>query len=237
MIVKKNHAVILIGGNGSRFSKEKSKQFATLHHKEIIYYSIYNFLQNKNIDKIIIVINKNDEEFFINKIIREYFYQEYLNGKIIFCFGGGKRINSTENALFFIANALNDCNNILIHDGCRPSFSQNLINNLVNKINLCEYDCIVPVLKVTESIKYIENEKIESRDRNFFYTAQTPQICKFDSLIECFRKNNIDEDHFANDESGFLERHGYKISFIEGEKQNIKITFEEDLKLAKAFLL
>jgi 2-C-methyl-D-erythritol 4-phosphate cytidylyltransferase len=231
--MRKNHAIILIGGSGSRFSKEKPKQFFKLKGKEIVYYSIYNFLQNKNIDKIIITVDIKNKEFLFKNILEKYFQKELLEQKIITCIGGEKRIYSTKNAIFFIKNTLNDCKNVLIHDGCRPLFSQNLINNLIDEINNKNFDCIIPVLKIAESVKYIDNKKIESQNRDFLYTAQTPQICKFEALLECLEKSDIDEDHFANDESGFLERRGYKISFIEGEKQNIKITFQEDLKFAE----
>jgi 2-C-methyl-D-erythritol 4-phosphate cytidylyltransferase len=240
--MKKNYAVILAGGYGSRFSFKKPKQFFKLNQKELIYYSIYNLLQNKNIDTICVVINKNYEEYFFDNIIKKYFKQEYWDSKIILCFGGDKRIESTKNAIFHIENTFNDCKNVLIHDGCRPLFSLDIIGNLINKINSTnEYDCIIPVLKISESVKYIKDQKIESRNRDFFYIAQTPQICKFDSLLECFNQNNIhvsasDEEYFFNDESGFLEKNEYKISYIEGEKRNIKITFEEDLKLAEFFL-
>ena len=92
--MNKNYAIILIGGSGSRFSVELPKQFFKLNGKEIVYYSTQNFLQNKNIDKIIIVVNSNDEKFLIENVVKKYFYQEYQNHKILPCLGGSRRIDS-----------------------------------------------------------------------------------------------------------------------------------------------
>ena len=234
--MNKSYAIILIGGSGSRFSVQSSKQFFKLNEKEIVYYSIFQFLQNKNIEKIIIVVNLNDEKFLIENIIKQYFYREYQNHKILCCIGGERRIDSVFLGISFIKKNFQDCENVLIHDGCRPLFSQDLINNLIKKIKEREYECIFPALRIIESIKYIEKNEVQSQNRDFFYTSQTPQIFRFEKIIECFEKNDIENDHFINDESGLLEKHGYKISFINGEKKNIKITFPEDLKLAEFFL-
>ncbi len=234
--MNKNYAIILIGGSGSRFSIESPKQFFKLNAREIVYYSIQNFLQNKNIDTIIIVVNSNDEKFLIENVVKKYFYQEYQNHKIFSCIGGERRIDSAFCGLSFIKKNFENCENVFIHDGCRPLFSQNLINNLIEKIEEKKYDCMFPALKITEAIKHIDKNIVRSQNRDFFYTAQTPQIFQFKKIIECFEKNNIDNDYFVNDESGFLEKNGYKISFINGEKENIKITFPEDLKLAEFFL-
>lgn len=233
-----NFAAILIGGRGSRFCDTNLKQFHSLYDKEIVFYSIENFLKNKNVDRVIVVINRLDECFFIKNIINKYFLQEFLDKKIFYCYGGERRIDSTNNVIQFIKNNFvhGECKNILIHDGCRPLFSQDLINNLIKKIE--SYDCVLPLLRIQESIKYVESEEVKSRNRDFFYLAQTPQICRFDAIAECLSKLSYisNDDFLLNDESGFMERNGYKVSFIAGERQNIKITTQEDLRLAEFFL-
>ncbi len=236
-----NHAIILIGGVGSRFCKKKSKQFYKLSGKELIFYAISHFAQSKKISKILLVINKNHEKFIVD-FLKKNFGSEFLNGKISCCFGGERRIDSAFYGINFIKNNFYNHGgdsdlNVLIHDGCRPFITQKLINNLINAV--AKHDCVLPVLKINEAIKCIDGKKIESKDRDFFYKAQTPQIFKFNSILRCFEENDFSSTNgcfFLNDEAGFLEKYGYSVGFVDGEENNIKVTTKRDLLLAEFFL-
>ena len=46
----------------------------------------------------------------------------------------------------------------------------------------------------------------------------------------------MEEDPSLTDDAGVLEKWGHKISLFEGSYSNIKITTEEDLRIAESFL-
>lgn len=222
MICKIN-VILVAAGSGSRFKSELPKQYQLLAGKEIIFYSIDLFLKIKTIDKLIIVIRKIDEDFFIQQILSKYSFQE--RDRINYCFGGDERSQSVLNGL----NSLEDssCDYVLIHDAARPMIDEGLIDNLINKIVNKQIDAVFPALKITEAIKSIENNIIKSIDRTYLYLAQTPQIFNYQKLKNCFN-NEVVHLNF-HDEIELLERHHAKIAIIEGDRKNIKITTSEDL--------
>ena len=75
-----------------------------------------------------------------------------------------------------------------------------------------------------------DNEVI---DRNKIVLVQTPQTFHSKILIPAFQ---IDYKEKFTDEATVVEAFGLKISLIEGEENNIKITRPVDLLIAEALL-
>ena len=57
-------AIILAGGKGKRMNSKVSKQFIEIKGKPIIYYTIKKFNENKNIDNIVVVLPKDEVDYF-----------------------------------------------------------------------------------------------------------------------------------------------------------------------------
>ena len=90
----KNIGIILAGGVGKRFGKDKPKQYVEINGKELIAYSIDAFKKSRMIDEIIVVLN--EEEFLTKRIEKNY---------NVVCIKGGKTRNeSFKNALDYIKN-------------------------------------------------------------------------------------------------------------------------------------
>ena len=68
----------------------------------------------------------------------------------------------------------------------------------------------------------------KSVDRNNFYLAQTPQICNSE-VLRLALESCIRDEYFPSDESEAIERSGGEVSFIPGNRKNIKITVKDDL--------
>ena len=62
---------------------------------------------------------------------------------------------------------------------------------------------------------------------------QTPQCFKSEVILEAY--NKIKLDGFTDDAS-VVQQTGVSIFLTEGEKENIKITFPEDLKIANCLI-
>ena len=129
------YALILAAGNGSRMKINKKKQFIKIYNKPLFIYSVDKFLKIKNVDKIYINFNKDDEN--IKEILKfKIDYKKYIDkNKIVLIFNGGKeRYNSVYNALNYIYddNKINVNDKILIHDSARPNFSIEDTKKLLN---------------------------------------------------------------------------------------------------------
>ena len=65
-------AIILAGGKGKRMNASVSKQFIEIKGKPIIYYTIKKFNENKKIDNIVVVLSKEEVEYFKENILKKY---------------------------------------------------------------------------------------------------------------------------------------------------------------------
>ena len=211
-----NYFVILAAGKGARFDKKNQKQFFEFKNKQIIDHSIEKSLKSKLFKKVIVVTNnkkqlKNKKYFNLISIIK----------------GGKERSDSSLIAIKYLKKF--KPKNILIHDAARPNFSIKLLKNLVN--NLKKNKAVVPFVKSNDSLKYKLKGKFYNIDRENTFLTQTPQAFRYKDLLILAQK----EKNKVSDESTLFINHNYKIKFINGEDNNKKITFKNDLTINKIF--
>ena len=211
-----NYFVILAAGKGKRFNKNTAKQFYNYKNKELIEHSIEKSLNSKLFKKVIVVVN--DIEKIKNK--------KYVKS-INFIKGGKERSNSSLLALKYTKNYLPK--NVLIHDAARPNFSLKLLKKLI--VNLKKNNAVVPIIKPNDSIKYNVKGNIFNLEREKIYLTQTPQAFRFNSLykVAITNKDNV------SDEATLFIKNNHKIKFINGENQNNKITFLNDIKTPRTY--
>ena len=240
------YALILAAGNGSRMKMNIKKQFIKIYNKPLFIYSVDKFLKIKNIDKIYICFNKDDEN--IKEIIKfKINYKKYIdNNKIVLIFNGGKeRYNSVYNSLNYIYdnNKINQNDKILIHDSARPNFSNEDTNKVISLLK--KYNAITLASKSIDTLKTI-NEKFNNKmikeikntlNREYIYNIKTPQGFNLNILYDSYNKfiknkiKNITDDimiieYFSNEKSYILETNKY----------NLKITTKDDIDIIKNFL-
>jgi len=211
-----NYFVILAAGKGRRFDKNKAKQFYNYKNKEIIDHSIEKALDSKLFKKIIIVTNNLN-----------HFKKKKLPKQISVIKGGKERSDSSLIALKHIKKY--KPLNVYIHDSARPNFSIKLLKNISK--NLKKNKVVVPFIYPKDSVKYKIKNQIFNLNRNNSLLTQTPQAFKFKELynLACKEKNKI------SDEATLFLNQNYKVKFIPGENQNIKITYLDDIKISKTY--
>ena len=212
-----NYFIILAGGKGQRFSQNKPKQYLNYNGKKIIHHSIEKAIDSKLFKKILVVTSKKYRNEF----------KKYKNNRLIFAKGGRERKDSSLNGLKKIKKY--KPTNVLVHDAARPNFSIKLLKKIIKYLK--KNEAVVPYIKSKDSIKYKINNKSINLNRNNVILTQTPQGFKFKKLynLAINQKKNI-----SDDVSLFLSKN-LKVKFINGENQNQKITYENDLKVIKTF--
>jgi len=70
-----NYAIILAAGKGERMNAKKDKMLLKACNRPIIYYPVMIFNEHPEIDKIIIVANKNNIKE-IKKITKHYYFKK-----------------------------------------------------------------------------------------------------------------------------------------------------------------
>ena len=211
-------AVIVAGGKGLRMNSEMPKQFLRLQNKPILIHTIEKFI---HFDNVIIVLPKEETTVW-KEICKKYKFT--IPHKVTE--GGTTRFQSVKNGLEEVDN-----NSVVaIHDGVRPLVSENLINSLVKEVR--QGIGVIPVIPVTDSIRKVEEDLSIYIDRSNLFKVQTPQCFLSTEIKEAYSQNY--SELFTDDASVF-ETKGGQINTILGEEKNIKITTEEDLKIADIF--
>jgi len=221
--------IICAAGTGERFSNNIiPKQFLHLNNKSILEHSIDKFLSSDIIDHIIIASNP-DHNTYLNPIRKRYID----NNKIEIISGGKTRIESVFNSLRHIEKSKPDL--VFVHDAARPNFNIKLIKELVKAIN--GFDCAVPVSRINDTIKKINHSTINTIDRSDLFTTQTPQIFKFQMLIEAHKKLQLTEIiENVTDDAQIMELFKKKINTYINTSDNFKITTEDDYNLLSKIL-
>ena len=207
-----NYFVILAAGKGRRFNKNIAKQFYNYKNKDLMEHSIEKSLNSKLFKKVIVVVNN------IKKIKNKKYVKD-----VDFIKGGKERSNSSLLALKYIKRY--KPKNVLIHDAARPNFSLKLLKKLV--INLKKNKAVVPIIKPNDSLKYKIKGNIFNLIKKNAYLTQTPQAFRFKNLYELAITNKSN----VSDEATLFIENNHKIKFINGENQNNKITFLNDVKV------
>ena len=209
--------IILAGGNSHRFNSNVGKPYQKIGGKSLIEINVIKARQFKEIKKIILVYNKKD-----TKRVKSL---KLKNIKLIT--GGKSRKQSTFNALKYLASQKVTAK-VLIHDVARPNFSSKLLGSIIK--NMKNARAVVPKIKVQDAIKQIidssKEEYIVAKKRDNLFLTQTPQAFHMKEIFN-FHKTNS-EKYKDDDISLYTDLN--KVKFIEGEKNNFKITDKSDFE-------
>lgn len=217
----KNYAIILASGTGTRCQNNLPKQFLKIGDKTILEHTLDIFETNNNIDGIILVITAQYKQKAAN-LTKSY-------KKIIKITEGGetRKVSS-----YIGVNSIEEDNaNVLIHDCARPLLSQKVLNECIEALK--RHDAIVTAIPSSDTIIEIENrEVINIPDRAKLMRVQTPQCFRL-SLIKKAHELSLNDNDFTDDCGLVLKYNLAKVHIVEGDINNIKITYPQDIKFAQ----
>lgn len=219
----KKFVLIVAGGQGSRMKNSIPKQFIEVGGKPILMHTFDVFQKYHPKIEFILVLPKNLVGQWKMLCSKFQFELEYK-----LAFGGETRFHSVKNGLDIISEE----GIVFIHDGARPLVSDKTIQNCY-KTALKKGNAL-PVIPVPESIRKITNGENLAVDRSKYYLVQTPQTFKVSLIQQAFKQDYLES---FTDDASVLEKMGDKINLVEGNRENIKITYPEDLMMAKTFLV
>lgn len=224
----KTTVVITAGGKGERFGGEIPKQFVELQNIPLIVRSIQNFDNVDEVQSIIIVVHS--EWFTYTKDLIKKFNLTKVKDVVV---GGLERQDSIYNALH--SKEIEDSDLVLIHDSVRPFLSEKLVHKLIDSAE--ENGAVVLGSAPKDAVKEINSkgEVIKSLPRNKLTVTQTPQAFWRDIVYSAYEKAR-EVNYTGTDSAQVVEFMGYKVTVIEGEDINLKITTPFDFKIAELIL-
>src|SRR6202042_1126022 len=124
------------------------------------------------------------------------------------------------------------CEIVAVHDAARPLVSPELIGRSVTLAREC--GAVSLAAPIIETIKRadLEHNVTGSLDRSGLWAMQTPQVFRFDWLLDAY-KRIVDSGRSVTDEVSALQESGYPVRLLQNTDWNVKITFPRDLKLAE----
>lgn len=223
----------MAAGSGTRMGAEVPKQFIELDGKAILQRTIEIFLNACPGISIITVLPESHMDYW-----RQYCLDRNFICPQVLVKGGITRFHSVRNALEKVPEGAV----VAVHDAVRPLVSEAFVSDMFERAE--NTSSLIPVLPCVDTMKVLEKKKIrdeevlvtmsgQSVDRSLLYAAQTPQIFHSEVLKEAYCQAF---DTAFTDDASVVLKNGKNLSYLIGERFNIKITTQDDLVLAKAIL-
>lgn len=220
---KRIGAILLMAGGGTRFDRQKPKQFHLLHKQPIYLHTLNKFLDCTYFDEIILVCHPD----WIKDV------KNSVPSNVTIIAGGATRQESSWLGLqhFCLPPDI-----VLIHDAVRPFVSQEIFKaNLDTAIEKGAADtCIAS----TDTLIYAPGNRTISSipNRSDYLRGQTPQTFRYDWIVEAHLRALEKGTENASDDCRLVLEAGYPVHIVAGSEYNLKITTLFDLYLADAIL-
>ena len=226
---RKLYLVITAAGSGTRMGSATPKQFLCLGGKAILQRTIEVFVRAVPDVKVVTVLPKDHVQYWKQLCAKNGFN---VPQRIVE--GGFTRFHSVRAALAVVPGGAI----VAVHDAVRPLISVEGIRSMFAMMGTCR--ALIPVLPVTDTLKVLDKgeggeltETGEKADRSRLYCAQTPQIFRSEDLKAAYSQGY---DTLFTDDASVASAYGIPLSFVSGERFNIKLTTKEDMVLAEAIL-
>ena len=220
--MRKLYAIIVAGGKGMRMGKDLPKQFLPIDGTPILMHTLQAFY-DYDPSMTLIVVLPSDQQAYWSKLCGDY----HFTIPHVVVKGGETRFHSVKNGLACI----NEEGLVAVHDGVRPFVHCDTIDRCFAAAQ--ESGAAVPVVEVVDSLRKVEDEESKAVSRRDYRIVQTPQVFDISLLKEAYKQPYTVD---FTDDASVVEAYGRKISLVEGNRENIKITSPFDLVIAEAFL-
>jgi len=223
-------ALIPAAGSGSRFAGGQPKQYAPIAGKAMLWHAV-KAVCVPPVETVFVVLAPGDQA---------YAAQDWsaFAGKVepLYC-GGASRRDSVYNGLKSVMNAIEPDDWILVHDAARPCLPRRDLDSLVRE---CRADAVggLLALPAADTVKKATKDEagvhriLGTEDRAQLWLAQTPQMFRAGLLARALHS----AAGLVTDEASAIEQLGLQPRLVTGSRENLKVTFPEDLAIAEAFL-
>jgi 2-C-methyl-D-erythritol 4-phosphate cytidylyltransferase len=220
--MEQKYVLITAAGAGVRMNSPLPKQFMELQGKPVLFHTISRFIQFSLGIKIILVLPQQQIAYW-NELCDTYRFRVPLSVVA----GGPTRFHSVKNGLTKVPNDAI----VAIHDGVRPLVSMETIKQAFHYASL--FGNAIPAIGVSESVRVMERSVSKIIDRNSLRIIQTPQCFKASLIKKAYGVNFMES---FTDDASVLEYSGERIFIVDGNRENIKITSQEDFVIASALM-
>jgi 2-C-methyl-D-erythritol 4-phosphate cytidylyltransferase len=219
--------IICAAGASKRFGGGKKKPFVDVGGRAVFLRSVELFTARDDVKQTLVAIPAEDEELFTVKWgpnLKFFNTQIYLGSK--------ERFDTVAKGLELVKDSIEL---VAVHDAVRCCIKEDWIDACFAEA--AKTGAAILACPVTATLKQVQDGAIiKTVDRSGLYEAQTPQVFKADLLRKAYGNlKNLDKTKISDD-AQLVEALGEKVSIVETDASNIKITHKSDIAIAEAIL-
>lgn len=217
-------AVIPAAGAGIRMGLERPKQFTPVAGIPVLGLTLRAFQQSPFISAIFVAVPASDIEYTEREIV------ERLGlGKVRKVLAGGAR--RQDSVRLALRATMGMYPTVVIHDGVRPLVDQGTIAAVVEAGR--RWRAVTVGYPATDTVKEVDSSQgiIRTLDRDTLWFVQTPQLFRYQDIMDAHERALRKGWPDVTDDSSMVERIGIRVQAVKGPRENIKVTFPEDLDL------
>lgn len=219
--------ILPAAGTGSRMDQETPKPYLELEGRTVLERTLRRFLSLEGLGRV--VVAASGDRMKQAKAILDHALPASMVSVVVE--GGSER----QHSIFTALRQAGESEVILVHDAVRPFVREGHIQACCEAA--LRHGGAVLGVPVRDTIKRTNEsrEVTATPERGSLWRAQTPQAFRREILLEAYRK--AEEDHFVGtDDASLVERLGRRVQMVEGDRNNFKITYPEDLERARLLL-
>lgn len=207
--------------------KKIPKPYIELEGRTLLEWTIRAFLSLRGLRQIILAVSK--DQLGLGRQILHAVVPESVTGKVVV--GGRERQNSIHRAL----RSVEEVDLVIVHDAVRPFVKLEHIEACCSAA--AEVGAAVLGIPAKDTIKRVDKRQmvVETPERDSLWQAQTPQVFQRSLLVNAYEQAE-QKGRMGTDDASLAERMGSDVKMVEGDQQNLKITYPIDVELAKIIL-
>jgi 2-C-methyl-D-erythritol 4-phosphate cytidylyltransferase len=224
-------AIIVAGGSGERFGRPEGKQLAVVAGAPVLTHAIRAFEQAAAVDDTVVVVHPERLVEYRSVAVDPFGFSK-VRGIV----GGGETRQASVEAG---VGAVPDSTTVVaVHDGARPLVTADTIDAAVARLlDEPRLDGVVVGHPMYDTVKEVESggRIVGTPDRDRLWAAQTPQVFRLRTLSDALdRARAAGRD--GTDDAALVAEAGGRVIVVEGPRENVKVTVEEDLAVVAAVL-
>ena len=221
--MKRNIAIVLAGGTGSRMGADIPKQFLKFAGRTVLEHSVEAFEHHPDIDEVAVVVHP-DYHAEVRAMAKRRGWKKL--GRLVE--SGRERSDSSLHAIE--AYAQEPDANLLFHDAARPLVSAAVVSRVCEALQA--HEAVGTGVPSVDTVMELEGQVLRNvPDRSRIQRMQTPQAFRLGVIREAYRRALADPAFRATDDCGVVLRYlpDTPIYIVAGEEENLKLTYAADL--------
>ncbi|MBQ9249975.1 MAG: 2-C-methyl-D-erythritol 4-phosphate cytidylyltransferase [Oscillospiraceae bacterium] len=221
-----NAMLLMMGGTGTRFGKDRPKQYTLIDDRPLFSYIVEKADKTACIDRLVVVSHADWLDYaqeWCEKFVKRIPFDVVA--------GGENRSGSVLNGLTRLGRYAKRDDVVLIHDATHPYLDPEGVGKVVEAVQ--EYGGATMASRNYDTVYRTDEqgflEKVEPREQ--IVAGASPEAFRFGDIYDIYRNASAEELASMTSAGAIALSHNIPMKVIGTPVLNLKITYEHDLDL------